>query len=46
VRRGNPAVELEILARSNGKEHARDLVEIAFKRIFEELPQLRKDSRP
>ncbi|EQD60227.1 competence damage-inducible protein A, partial [mine drainage metagenome] len=34
---GNPAVELEILARSNGKEHARDLVEIAFKRIFEEL---------
>ncbi len=42
---GNPAVELEILARSEGKEHAKDLVETAFNRIFEELSHRSKDIR-
>ncbi|MCL4452417.1 MAG: molybdopterin-binding protein [Candidatus Thermoplasmatota archaeon] len=39
---GNPAVELEILARSDKADHAKDLVEKAFDMVFGELNEVKK----
>ena len=38
---GNPAVELEILAKSDTEQHARDLVETAFNMLLERLNEIR-----